>query len=82
MLVSKTLEFALPPTRNPNTSQWHNIGCIGSQMQISRVGHVHLSFFCVDFIRVESRFSVDYGLTVLTQCGYRQIFIAKPGNVL
>ena len=63
MLVSKkkTLKFALPPTQNPNASQW-NIGCVRSQTQNSSVGHIHFFFFGDDFIRVGSRFSVEYGL--------------------
>ena len=54
MLVSKNvkicvtpaqiLKFGLPPTQNSNASQW-NIGCIGSQTQHFRVGHVHFFFF-------------------------------------
>ena len=60
----KMLKFALPPTRYPNVSQW-NIGCVGSQTQNSRAGHVHFFFLCVDFIRVGSHFSVDYGLKLL-----------------
>ena len=51
----------LPPTRNPNASQW-NIGCLGSQMQISRVGHVHLSFFMLISFALDSVFewNMDY----------------------
>ena len=67
MLVSENtlppmriLKLALPPTRNPKVSQW-NIGCVGSQMQNDRVGHLHFLFFCVPFIRVRSRFSVESG---------------------
>ena len=30
--------------RNPNASQW-NKGCVGFQMQNSRVGHVHFLIF-------------------------------------
>ena len=45
------LKFALAPMPNPNISQW-NTGCVGSQKQISRVGHVHFMFSCVDFICV------------------------------
>ena len=33
-----------------------------SQMQNFRVGHVHFIFYGVNFIRVGSRFSVEYGL--------------------
>ena len=55
MLVSKKLKFALPPTQNPNVSQW-NIGCVGSQTQNSRVGHVHSFLLGVDFICVGSHF--------------------------
>ena len=71
MLVSKNakicgtptpnLKFALPQTPNPSASQW-NIGCIGSPMQNFRIGHVYFFFFCVDLIRIGSRFSVKYGL--------------------
>ena len=55
MLVSKNakicvtpnenIKFALPPTQNPNASQW-NIGSVGSPMQNFRVVHVHFFFFC------------------------------------
>ena len=47
MLVSFELgdaNFSHHPTRHPNASQW-NIGCVGSQMQNSGVGHVHFMFF-------------------------------------
>ena len=36
----KTLKFACPPMRNPNTDQW-NIGCIGSPGVGACVRHVH-----------------------------------------
>ena len=67
MLGSKNAKICVTPNTNfkicitPNVSQW-NIGCVGSQTQISRVGHIHFIFVCVDFIRVGSRFSVEYGL--------------------
>ena len=54
MLVSFALgdaHFLRHPTQNPNVSQW-NIGCVGSQMQISCVGHIHFMFVCVNFICV------------------------------
>ena len=54
-------KICVTPTRNPNAIQW-NIGCVGSQTQISRFGHVHFSSFGVDFICVGSRFSVGYEL--------------------
>ena len=63
------LKFVLPPTQTPKASQW-NIGCVGSPMQNSRVGHVHFFFVCVNFIRGGCCFSVEYGLkvpVVLTQ---------------
>ena len=41
---TQILKFALSPMRNPNASQW-NIGCLGSQTQISHIGHVHFMFF-------------------------------------
>ena len=40
----KMRKFALSPMPNPNASQWI-IGCVGSQTQISGVGHVHFIFF-------------------------------------
>ena len=52
----RNIKFVLPPTQNPNVSQW-NIG--------SCVGHVYFFFFGVDFICVGSRFSVEYGLKSL-----------------
>ena len=62
------LKFALPPTRNPKASQW-NIGCVGSQTQISHVGHVHFMFLCVDFICVgyprQMRFQWNMGFIFL-----------------
>ena len=60
ILVTKSAKICVT-TRDPHASQW-NIGCVGSQTQSSRIGHVHFFFFCVDFIRVGSRFSVEYGL--------------------
>ena len=69
----KMLKFALPPTRNQNTGQW-NIGCVGSQTQISRVGHVYFISLGVDFICVGSRFSVKYGLK-------NEIIIKKKDNI-
>ena len=57
MLVSKnaftptrTLKFALPPTQNPNASQW-NIGCVGSPTQNSCIGHVDFMLFIPFFSR-------------------------------
>ena len=71
MLVSKNalpptpnLKFAFHPTQNPNANQW-NIGCVGSQTQISRVGHVH--FMCISFA-LGSQFPVEYGLIVTLKC--------------
>ena len=71
MLLSKNAKICIPPdanfkmcvtpTQNPNASQW-NIGCVGSQTQISGIGYVHFIIFGVDFIRVRSRFPVEYGL--------------------
>ena len=39
-----TLKIASPSTPTPDASQW-NIGGVGSQTQISWVGHVHFFFF-------------------------------------
>ena len=51
-------------TRNLNASQW-NIGCVGSQTLISRIGHIHFMFFCVDLIFVgyptQTRFQWNMG---------------------
>ena len=73
MLVSNNAKICLTPNAKhktcvtpnakPNVSQ-RNIGCLGSPMQNFRAGHVHFSFFCVDFFRVGSCFSVKYGLKV------------------
>ena len=38
------LKFALPPIRNPNTSQC-NIGCVGSPGVGAPIGHVHFMLF-------------------------------------
>ena len=54
---------AFPPTQTRNANQW-NVGCVGSPTQNLGVGHVHLIFVYVYFIRVGSRFSVEYGLNV------------------
>ena len=60
--VSEQKKFAaFPPMRNPNASQW-NIGCVGSQTQISRVGHVHLIFFVSISFALGSQFPVEYEL--------------------
>ena len=70
----KTRKFAFSPTpnlklANPKASQW-NIGCIGSQTQISRVCHVHFMFFGVDFICVwyplQTRFQWNIDLSAPT----------------
>ena len=45
----RNIQFALPPTQNPNTSQW-NIGCN------FRVGHVHFMLFVlISFALVTQR---------------------------
>ena len=61
MLVSKSAKICITPTRNPNASQW-NIGCVGSQTQISHVGHVHFIFFVSISFALGSQFPVEYGL--------------------
>ena len=40
----QTLKFALPPTRNPNASQW-NVGCVGSPGFGACIGLVHFMLF-------------------------------------
>ena len=77
------LKFALPPTRKPNASQW-NIGCVGSQTQISRVGHVHFIFFGVDFICIgyptQTRF--QWNTTCLIyKCLVSRSLLIRFGNV-
>ena len=46
---------------NPNENQW-NIGCVGSQPQISQVGDVHFIFFVSISFALGSQFPVEYGL--------------------
>ena len=59
--LTQNLKFAIPPPRKPNAGQW-NIGCVGSQTQISRVGHVHfILFMSISFV-LDSQFPVEYGL--------------------
>ena len=53
----RILKVALPPTRKPNPSQW-NIGCVGSQTQNFRVGHVH---FMLSLL-MSFAFVMEYGL--------------------
>ena len=58
MLVSfADANYSRHPKQNPNASQW-NIGCVGSQTQISCVGHVHFFFLC------RFLFPVEYGLKI------------------
>ena len=78
----RILEFALPPTQNLNASQW-NIGCAGSQPQISCIGHVHFMFFCVDFICVgyptQTRFQWNMDFNIFeTICFWREIRKVVP----
>ena len=54
-------------------------GCVGSQTQISRIGHVHFMFFCVDFICVgyptQTRFQwnmVLWDQPLITGMGYTE----------
>ena len=61
LLPLPNLKFPFPPTPNPNASQW-NIVCVGFQMQISRIGHVHF-IFCVSIsFALGTPFPVEYGL--------------------
>ena len=71
MLVSKNtkicvipdsnLKFALPPTQNPNASQW-NIGRVGYPTPTFRLGHVDFMLFIPFFSRWVPLFSVEYRL--------------------
>ena len=61
------LKFELPPTRNPNASQW-NIGCVGSQTQNLCVSHLHVFFgvlisFALGSQR-EPRFQLNMGFNL------------------
>ena len=47
-------KFALPPTPNPDASQW-NIGCVGSLALGLCVGHVHFIFFVLISFALGSR---------------------------
>ena len=59
------IKFALPPTQNPNASQW-KIGCVGSPTQSFHIGHVHFRVVCAHYICVgylkRTQFAVEYGL--------------------
>ena len=55
MLVSKNAIICLTPNEK------HKI-CVSPNANPQRVGHVHFIYVDVDFIRVGSRFSVEYGL--------------------
>ena len=61
------LKFSLPNAKPKRKSVEYRFG--GSQMQISRVGHVHFMFFCVDFICVgyptQTLFQWNMGYKVL-----------------
>ena len=61
----QNLKFVLALTQSPNASQW-NIGCVGSPMQKSCVGHVHFMFFVLISFAFGTQhkpsFAVEYGL--------------------
>ena len=59
--LTPNLKFAFLPTQNPNASQW-NIGCVGSQTQISPVGHEHFIILVLISFALGSQFPVKYGL--------------------
>ena len=61
MLVPKNAKICVTPNANHQCEQVE-YRLLGSPMQNSGVGHVHFFFFGVDFIRVVSRFPVEYGL--------------------
>ena len=62
------LKSALPPTRNPNASQW-NIGCVGSPGIGAGAGHVRFMLFVsISFAlgsQHECSFQWNMGLTQL-----------------
>ena len=91
MLVSKTLKFALPQTRNikfaspptqiPNAAMEYNVRLLlVPNAKCSRWPCTFL-FFGVDFICVGSRFSVEYGLNILWQCIQCYITYKGPNKV-
>ena len=51
---TQSFKFALPPTPNPDASQW-NIGCVGSLALGLCVGHVHFIFFVLISFALGSR---------------------------
>ena len=59
---TRTLKFALPPTQNPNPSQW-NIGCVGSPGVGACIGHVHFMLFVSISFALGSSFQWNMGLT-------------------
>ena len=64
--LTQIFKFALPPTQNPNASQW-NIGCVGSQTQNFCVGHVHSTLFVlIPFVLVTQRNPVCSGIWALS----------------
>ena len=73
MLVSKTLKFALPPTQNPNASQW-NICRVGSPAQNSRVGHVHLMFFVLISLALGSQRKPSFQWNMGGKVGLKSVF--------
>ena len=63
------LEISLALTQSPNASQW-NIGCLGSPMQKSCVGHVHVMFlfyFICVWYPTQTQFLVEYGLDCISK---------------
>ena len=48
---TQTLKFALPPTPNPNASQW-NIGIVGTQRKIFALAMNILCFLCRFHLRL------------------------------
>ena len=48
---TQTLKFALPPTPNPNDSQW-NIGVVGTQCKIFALAMYISCFLCRFYLRL------------------------------
>ena len=67
---TRTLKFALCPTRNPNASQW-NINCVGSPSIGAHVGHIHFMLFVsISFAfgsQRECSFQWNMGFRILIQ---------------
>ena len=73
-----TRKVCVTQRKTPNASQW-NIGCVGSQTQISCVGHVHFMFFVlISFVFGTQRkpsFQWNMGFTVWDILGNKSVIV-------